>query len=39
MKVNIFGGVWSGAAAIFCLQECGKEAESESVRKSTIGQV
>ena len=36
MKVNIFGGVWSGAAAIFCLQECGKEAESESVRKSIM---
>ena len=39
MKVNIFGGVWSGAAAIFCLQECGKEAESESVRKSIMNSV
>ena len=34
MMVNIFGGVWSGAAAIFCLQECGKGTDNEIVRKS-----
>ena len=34
MMVNIFRGVWSGAAAIFCLRECGKEADNEIVRKS-----